>query len=93
MHVVILHTVDDGRVELKGVVTYRADAYGRAIQVLQDYIKDLKDIDFFSELYFSTVYSLNGDTGEGISLMARGKSTNEGEIAADRTLADVWILE
>lgn len=92
MHAVILHTVDDNQIKLKGVVTYRTDAYGQAIKVLQDHIKELKDLDFFSELYFSTVYSLNGDTGEGISLMARGKSTNEGEIAADRILADVWIL-
>lgn len=93
MYAVILHTVDDDRIELKGVINLRTDAYGQAIKVLQDYIKDLKDFDFFSDLYFSTVYSLNGDTGEGISLMARGESTNEGEIAADRHLADVWILK
>ncbi len=86
-YVVVFH-LDTGLMIVDGIYDNAISACGDALLCLQRYADEHEDYDD-ADMYFTTIYSLEGDTGFGMSLMLHGSSTENG---IDRELADVWIL-
>ena len=82
-YVVIFH-LDTGFKDVVGVYDDWRIAYGSAIMSLQNYAETHEEWDTEQDLYFTTLYRLEGGENLGISLRAHGP--------VDKDLADVWIL-
>lgn len=86
-YIVVFH-LDTGLMMVNGIFDDADSAYGCALLSLQQYSDGQDDYED-SDMYFTTIYQLEGDTGFGLSLMLRGSKTENG---TDKELADVWIL-
>ena len=90
-YAVVFH-LDTGLMCLDGVYDDYEAAYGRALLSLQNYADDHTEEYAPEDLYFSTIYELEGGDNFGMSLMLRGNTTNQLELGMDKELADVWVL-
>lgn len=83
-HYVVIFHLDTGFIDVVGVYDDWRTAYGSAIMSLDNYAETQEEWDTEQDLYFTTIYRLEGGENFGISLRAHGSD--------DKDLADVWIL-
>lgn len=83
---IVVFSLDTGLLNVEGVYDDYEAALGCALLSLDTYARENMSEEYeLADMYVSTLYRIEGDSGFGMTLMGRGD--------VDKELADVWILD